>query len=179
MRRREFIFTLPAAAVAGRTGSVAPPFEFTNAGGTNESLVRYRGKTVALYFFNPGCSHCLSVCQLLVGVQEQMSSDVQVLGVAFTEDAARRMPDFQTKINPNYPVGISSRDAVLAFLGVKIPEGNEMPRLILIDAQGILRRSYGWQDAIFQDEASQESKIFSAVREVSSRGKSAKRPGGR
>ena len=109
-----------------------------------------------------------------------MSGSVQVLGVTFTEDAPMRMLDFQMRVSPNYPVGLSNRDAVLKFLAVKSPQGNEMPRLVLIDARGIVRRSYGWQDAIFQDQASQDGKIFAAVREVSGSGMTPKKqPGGR
>ena len=109
-----------------------------------------------------------------------MSSSVRVLGVTFTEDAAMRMLDFQMRVSPSYPVGISNRDAVLKFLAVRSPQGNEMPRLVLIDAQGVVRRSYGWQDAIFQDQAAQEGKIFAAVREVSGSGTPPKKqPSGR
>ena len=104
-----------------------------------------------------------------MGIQKQMGADVQVLGVTFTEDAAMRMTDFQMRVSPNYPVGISNRDAVLRFLGVKTPSGNEMPRLVLIDARGIVRKSFGWHDSIFLDEASQGPKIFEAVRSVSSK----------
>ena len=71
-------------------------------------------------------------------------------------------------------------ETVLKFLAVKSPQGNEMPRLVLIDAQGVVRRSYGWQDAIFQDQAAQEGKIFAAVREVSGSGTPPKKqPSGR
>ena len=109
-----------------------------------------------------------------------MTSSVQVLGVTFTEDAGMRMLDFRMRVSPSYPVGISNRDAVLKFLAVKSPQGNEMPRLVLIDAQGVVRRSYGWQDAIFQDQATQEGKIFAAVREVSGSGTPPKKqPNGR
>ena len=54
MRRREFVLGLPVAAAAARIGSPAPPFEFASTSGTKESLAKYRGKTIALYFFNPG-----------------------------------------------------------------------------------------------------------------------------
>jgi len=54
MRRREFVLGLPVTAAATRVGSPAPPFEFASTNTTRESLAKYRGKTVALYFFNPG-----------------------------------------------------------------------------------------------------------------------------
>lgn len=153
-------------AAAARIGSPASPFEFTSTSGSSESPAKYRGKTVALYFVNPGCSHCQGVARALVRVQSELNGTVQVLVATFTEDGAARMPEFLKQVAPNYPVGVSNREAVLKFLGVTVPEGGEMPRLILIDSRGILRRSLGWQDAVFQDEETMDSKILEAVRNV-------------
>ncbi len=50
MQRRRFL-TLPLSAAL----SAAPAeFSFRNIRGEKESLSRYRGKAVAIYFFNPG-----------------------------------------------------------------------------------------------------------------------------
>jgi peroxiredoxin len=53
MRRRDFLIAVSAFA----SSAAAPPtpdFEFVGNTGTKESVSKYRGKTVALYFFNPG-----------------------------------------------------------------------------------------------------------------------------
>lgn len=54
VRRRDILFSVPAVAL-GLQGAVATDFDFSNfRGGTKESVSKYRGKAVALYFFNPG-----------------------------------------------------------------------------------------------------------------------------
>lgn len=66
----------------------------------------------------------------------------------------------------NYPVGMSTRGTILKFLGVTIDDGRQLPRLVILDAEGNVKGSYGWQHEMFQDPRMQESRIWNAIRAV-------------
>jgi hypothetical protein len=161
MLRRDLILATPLLLAAKE--AVAQVFEFTSTKGEHESTAKYRGRSVALYFFIPGCSHCRGVCQILGRIQAQHTGKLQVLGAAYTEDAAQHMADFMMQVAPGYPVGISTRDKVLKWLGGPNDDGKQLPRLVLIDPKGVIRGSYGWQDEIFRDPATEEQKISAAI----------------
>ncbi len=159
------VFTAPAPA---------PDFQFTSVQGGQESLAKYRGKTVALYFFSPSCSHCQHVCKVLAQLQTDHSADLQVLGATFSEDAQQRMPDFMSYVKPTYPVGISKRDAILKWLDAKEDDGKQMPRLVLLDGKGIVRGSYSWRHSIFENPATEDAQIRTAVEKAINAGKGRK-----
>lgn len=149
----------------------APDFEFTSVKGEKETLSKYRGKAIALYFFSPSCSHCQNVCQILGKVQNDHRDDLQVLGATFTEDAEKKMPDFMQAVNPPYPVGASKRDAILKWLNNPPDDGKQMPRLVLLDAKGSVRGSYSWRDPMFGNAATEETQIRAAIEKVIRAGK--------
>ncbi len=161
MRRRDWLLTLPAAAVLHAAAKA--PFEFLSIDGKPLSTAQFKGKAVALYFFMPGCSHCRDVCQILVRLQAKHGAKLQVLGVAYSEDARQRMPDFMMSVSPNYPVGYSTRDEAVQWLGGPDDDGRQVPRLVLFDARGAIRGSHGWRDPIFRDHAREEQAITAAV----------------
>jgi hypothetical protein len=86
-----------------------------------------------------------------------------VLGATFTEDAGAYMPSFLDQIRPPFPVGISSRAKALAYLGVKVDDGRNLPHLVLIDAKGMIRASLPWHHPVFQDPRQQESRLREAI----------------
>ncbi len=75
---------------------------------------------------------------------------LQVLAVAFTEDAAARMLDYLSAVQPTYPVGMAQREECAEFLRRSPMDRAAMPRLVLIDRQGVERASLGWDDPVFQ-----------------------------
>src|SRR6476646_2633884 len=51
-------------------GSEAPAFELPDLAGERKSLAQYRGQSVLLIFFNPGCGFCRELLPKLTEIAE-------------------------------------------------------------------------------------------------------------
>jgi hypothetical protein len=94
-----------------------------------------------------------------------MAANLQVLAATFTDDARVTMGPFLMRFPMNFPVGYSTRGAILRWLRVGIDDGLKMPGLSVIDAKGVPRAHHGWRDAIFQPP-DEKSKMAAAIRKV-------------
>lgn len=91
-----------------------------------------------------------------------MGATLQVLAATFTDDARMTMGPFLMRYPMNFPVGYSTRGAILRWLGVAIDDGLKMPGLSILDAKGVRRAHYAWRDAIFQPPG-EKTKIAAAI----------------
>jgi protein SCO1 len=165
-----FLFSKPAS-FRGTTYTepypAAPEIDLTRANGTSFRLSEMRGKVVMLFF---GYTSCPDICPTTLAEFKQSldelgnkSDQVQVLFVTVDpqRDTPERVQEYVDHFNPNF-IGLSGSETELAQVwneyGVfrEIVNGtsaagylvNHTARVTLIDQQGNLRVSFGFDTPV-------------------------------
>ena len=165
-----FFFSKPASfrgTAYGEPFPVAPAINLTRADGTDFRLSEARGEVVALFF---GYTSCPDICPTTMAELNQAleklgerSDQIQVLFVTVDpeRDTPQRVQEYVNHFNPDF-VGLSGSEAELAGVwneyGVfrEIVDGtsaagylvNHTARVTLIDRQGNLRVSFGFDTPV-------------------------------
>lgn len=117
----------------------APEVAFTVPGHGQELLSQYRGKVIALEFIFTTCPHCQAASHVMSRMQNELGSrGFQAIDVAFNDNADLAVANFAKEQQTTFPVGWTTRDQVLAFLGISTVDRFVVPQLILIDREGII-----------------------------------------
>jgi len=122
-----------------------PPFSILRPGAAALQLSQYRGKVVALTFISELCSHCQALTGLLNPLAKEFAPrGVQFLECAINDGAAEGLKEFTTKFQPAFPVGWSTREAMLSFTGVSPldPNATFVPRMVFLDRLGRIQDDY-------------------------------------
>ncbi len=163
----------------------APELTFTVPGQAQQSLSQYKGKVVALEFIATTCPHCQAASRLMTRLEQEYGSrGFQALDVAinaFDEGRNAQQADmvammFARNFEVGFPVGWTTRDQFVAFMGFSFAELTVVPQLVLIDRQGYIH----YQTTAKGDENSmKEATIRQRVEEllVLGNGASARNPG--
>ena len=133
-------------------------------------LSQYRGKVVALEFIFTTCPHCQHASLLMTKLQQEYGSrGFQALDVAINENADLLVDGFSRDFQVGFPVGWTTRDQMLTFMGFSFAERFVVPQLILIDRKGVIH----YQTPPLGDEHSmEESTIRQRVEELLGQGNS-------
>jgi len=135
---------VPAAPLEDTTDSIAtvgqraPDFVTTNLI-TKESvrLRRFLGRPVVMLFYSPNSSKAEEVLRFIQGIHAGHRNEVHVVGFAVSDDTARihqQCKEFQLNFTLVSGKGLRASYAVEAT-----------PKLVVLDADGIVRGSYdGW-----------------------------------
>lgn len=132
-------FTIAGLAIAD-TGSIrkAPEFSFAIPGQGQKQLSDYQGKVVALEFIYTTCPHCQAASKLMTKLQgEYGSRGLQVIDVAINANADLLVENFAKDFQVNFPVGWSTPDQMLKFMGFGDAR-YVVPQLVLIDRKGYI-----------------------------------------
>jgi peroxiredoxin len=122
-----------------------PAFSILRPDAAALPLSQYRGKVVALTFISEVCSHCQALTlQLNPLAHEFATRGVQFLECAINDGAAEGLKEFTMKFQPAFPVGWSSREAMLSYLGLSPMDLNAtfVPRMVFLDRQGVIRDNF-------------------------------------
>ena len=126
-----------AADTLAPTIRKAPEVAFTVPGQGQKLLSQYRGKVVALEFIFTTCPHCQAASRVMSRMQNDFGSrGFQALDIAFNENADLLVANFAKDFQTTFPVGWTTRDQVLSFLGISAVDRFVVPQLILIDREG-------------------------------------------
>jgi len=121
----------------------SPEFTISPPGGKETLLSSYRGKVVLVGFFSTGCPHCQNTSKVFSGLQQAFGSEgLQAIAIAFNPEAKDDsvVKEFARLYAPNYPVGRSTFDTVLSYLGISIMDRRWVyPQVVLIDRHGMIR----------------------------------------
>jgi cytochrome oxidase Cu insertion factor (SCO1/SenC/PrrC family) len=113
--------------------------------GSQKLLSSYKGKVVLVAFMYTTCSHCQHTAGILAKVNNDYAAKgVQILGVAFDQDAQKGVPAFLKMTGANFPVGFSTPDQVVKFMHAY--GDYYVPMMAFIDRAGTIRTqviSYG------------------------------------
>jgi len=122
----------------------APEFTITDVSGKTTQLSSYKGKVVVLALVHTTCPHCQKECEILSGMyQELKPKGVQMLAVAFNDNAPALVPAFVREHGVMFPVGTARPENVLAFLGFSVMERYMVPQMAVIDRKGVIRAQSG------------------------------------
>jgi peroxiredoxin len=118
----------------------APEFVVHYPDGSQALLSSSKGKVVALTFIYTTCIHCQHASQAFSKLYTEYSPrGFQVVSVAFNEMANLFVSDFVKNNGITFKVGFSPLDPVLQFLGISPIERYEVPQIVWIDRNGIIR----------------------------------------
>lgn len=117
----------------------APEVAYTIPGQGQKLLSQYRGKVVALEFIYTTCPHCQAASHVMSRFQNEFGSKgFQALDIAFNDNSDLLVSNFAKEQQTQFPVGWTTRDQVLSFLGLSAVERFVVPQLILIDREGMI-----------------------------------------
>jgi len=142
--KRALILALAGGALAagalwgqGAVPRPAPELKIAQGSGEIARLSSYRGRIVLLAFISTQCVHCQKASKVFEQLGREYAGKLQVVEVAFDEGAD--VAAFKKRFGLTFPVGISTSDAVHAFLG--IPPGARLgtPQVVAIDRAGVIR----------------------------------------
>jgi thiol-disulfide isomerase/thioredoxin len=166
MRWRVFLLALAAAAVHAENLQPRPlpatPI-YTLDGKKIQPKTDYRGKVVLVFMFSTQCPHCQETAQWLSRVQKDLGPQgVQIIGVAFDEDAKIQLPAFIARYRPTYPTGYMD-----IYEGLKyavIPEGARptVPFFLFVDRTGIIRAQFTGADELLTKNSERATRGFLA-----------------
>jgi thiol-disulfide isomerase/thioredoxin len=137
--------TVIGLAQAPRQAPQKPAFSILRPDAAPLPLSQYRGKVVALTFISEVCSHCQALTlQLNPLAREFEPRGVQFLECAINDGAAEGLKEFTMKFQPAFPVGWSSREAMLSYLGLSPMDLNAtfVPRMVFLDRLGKIRDNF-------------------------------------
>lgn len=143
MRILAALLSLSAVVLAGSAPPVirpTPDFTVTEPSGKQITFSSLRGKVVVAAFMFTTCPHCQAESQMLTKIVKDLGPrGLQVVGVAFNDNALVLVPGFVEQFNVGFPVGSSDRTAVLNYLGISEMVRWVVPQVVVIDRKGNIR----------------------------------------
>jgi peroxiredoxin len=129
--------TSSAVIKAATVGEPAPDFVATDVNGGSGRLGRWKGKPVLLCFYNPSSYTAAETLRFAQEVQNSLGKYVQVVGLSVSDDAEAVLKQ-KTALKLTFPILYGS--GARGSYGV-----DATPRIVLIDAAGVVRGAYtGW-----------------------------------
>src|SRR5712692_9956626 len=118
----------------------APEFTIVEPSGKQTLLSSLKGKVVCIEFLYTTCPHCQAASKIFSKLQREMSPrGVQMIGIAFNDNAALLTDGFVRQNSVAYPVGYSTIDTVLGYLGISVMDRWVVPQVMVIDRKGMIR----------------------------------------
>lgn len=131
---------MTAMAAAPPVIKKAPEFTITEPSGKQTLLSSFKGNVVVLTFVYTTCVHCQDESRMLTKIYKDLGpKGLQVLGVAFNDNAAIMVPSFVQQFGVPYPVGYSDPTTVLNYLGFSVMDRYVVPQVVVIDRKGYIR----------------------------------------
>lgn len=118
----------------------SPEFVIKFNDGHQMLLSSLKGKVVALLMVHTTCPHCQHTSQVFTQLYNEYGArGFQPVDAAFNTMANMYVPDFIKNLNIGYPVGYSTPEEVMAYLGYNIMERYTVPQIVWIDRKGNIR----------------------------------------
>ena len=118
----------------------SPEFVIKFTDGHQMLLSSLKGKVVALLMVHTTCPHCQHTSQVFTQLYKEYGpKGFQPVDAAFNSMAQMLVPDFIKNYQIGYPVGYSSPEEVMAYLGYSVMERYTVPQIVWIDRKGNIR----------------------------------------
>jgi len=165
-----FALALPPTRVVRKS----PEFTIHESFGRTTLLSSLTGKVVVIEFLFVRSEHCLRVAKTLNKLHSELGSrGFQPVGVVFdppnaTYSGPQLLPYLENYFKLTYPVGYSAKGEVDHYLGRTKGEILNIPQIVVIDRQGIIRATSGAAggDPKLEDENSLRNLIDGLLKET-------------
>lgn len=118
----------------------SPEFVIKFTDGHQMLLSSLKGKVVALLMVHTTCPHCQHTSQVFTQLYKEYGPrGFQPVDAAFNTMANMYVNDFVKTYNIGYPVGFSTPEEVMAYLGYNVMERYSVPQIVWIDRKGDIR----------------------------------------
>jgi len=118
----------------------SPEFVIKFVDGHQMLLSSLKGKVVALLMVHTTCPHCQHTSQVFTQLYNEYGArGFQPVDAAFNTMANMYVSDFVKNFNIGYPVGFSTPEEVMAYLGYNVMERYTVPQIVWIDRKGNIR----------------------------------------
>ncbi|HTW65660.1 MAG TPA: TlpA disulfide reductase family protein [Bryobacteraceae bacterium] len=118
----------------------SPEFVIKFNDGHQMLLSSLKGKVVALLMVHTTCPHCQRTSQAFTDLYKEYGPrGFQPVDAAFNTMANLYVPDFVKNFGIGYPVGFSTPEEVMAYLGYNIMQRYTVPQIVWIDRKGNIR----------------------------------------
>ncbi len=118
----------------------SPEFVIKFVDGKQMLLSSLKGKVVALLMVHTTCPHCQHTSQVFTELYKEYGPrGFQPVDAAFNTMANMYVPDFVKNFNIGYPVGYSTPEEVMTYLGYSLMERYTVPQIVWIDRKGNIR----------------------------------------
>ncbi len=118
----------------------SPEFVIKFNDGHQMLLSSLKGKVVALLMVHTTCPHCQHTSQVFSQLYNEYGSrGFEAVDAAFNTMANMLVPDFIRQNNVTYPVGFSTPEEVMAYLGFNVMQRYTVPQIVWIDKRGNIR----------------------------------------
>jgi len=118
----------------------SPEFVIKFTDGHQLLLSSLKGKVVALLMVHTTCPHCQHTSQVFTQFYKEYGPrGFQPVDAAFNSMAQMLVPDFIKNYQIGYPVGYSTPEEVMAYLGYSVMERYTVPQIVWIDRKGNIR----------------------------------------
>jgi thiol-disulfide isomerase/thioredoxin len=147
----------------------SPEFTIVEPSGKQTLLSSFKGKVVVLAFVHTTCVHCQAFSTVLNKLQKELGPQgFQPVAVAWNEGAQALVDGFVNGFKITFPVGYSTWDPIMSFLGFSVMDRPVVPLVVVIDRKGMIRAESPPQgDPNLQDEAKLRVLIESLLKENS------------
>src|SRR6202167_803614 len=151
----------------------SPEFVIKFVDGKQMLLSSLKGKVVALLMVHTTCPHCQHTSQVFTQLYNEYGArGFQPVDAAFNTMANMLVSDFVKNYNIGYPVGFSTPEEVMAYMGFNIMERYSVPQIVWIDRQGNIRSQTKAQedDPKYYQESYWRSMIETLLKESATTG---------
>jgi len=135
-------------------------------------LSAQKGKVCVIQFLFTWCPHCQDTAKVLSKLQAEFGNKVQFMGLAFndevqTKDTAKNNSEVvKFKQYASFPVGITTRDIVMKYLGFSVMDRWGVPLMAIVDKKGnVVAQSKPAGSPELQQEASLRATLTKLVAE--------------
>ncbi len=127
------------------TGRRAPSFALPDSRMFYHDILDYRGKVLVIEFMQTGCPHCITTSQTLEKLKARFGDKITILHVVNPPDNTASVSTFVARTKVSSPFLFDSGQVTASYLMLKPVAGQmavDVPVLVFIDAQGIVRADY-------------------------------------
>lgn len=102
-------------------------------GGKKEIMDEYKGKVLVLDFWATYCPPCIEGIPHLQKMKKEHGDDLEIIGLHVGGEEDRpRVPDFEKKLNIDYPIATPDDELTYFLLG----EDSRIPQTVIFDRDG-------------------------------------------
>jgi peroxiredoxin len=112
-------------------------------------LQDYRGKVVLIDIMSTTCPHCMLTSTTLEHVKQKYGDKVGILSVVLPPDNQTTVASYIAKNRVTVPIVCDMGQMTISYVNAKPCQAPklEVPRLFLIDKNGMIRGDYSYNDA--------------------------------